>query len=142
MLTKVIPQAKIDHVRKWMERADKVVIVTHVAPDGDAIGSSLGLYHYLEAQGKTVNVIVPNAFPDFLRWMPGAKDILRYDKYKEFADELIAGADVIFCLDFNALKRIGKMADAVAASPARKAMIDHHPDPEDFCRITPSPIRR
>ena len=86
MLTKVIPQAKIDHVRKWMERADKVVIVTHVAPDGDAIGSSLGLYHYLEAQGKTVNVIVPNAFPDFLRWMPGAKDILRYDKYKEFAD--------------------------------------------------------
>lgn len=136
MLTKVIPQAKIDHVRKWMERADKVVIVTHVAPDGDAIGSSLGLYHYLEAQGKTVNVIVPNAFPDFLRWMPGAKDILRYDKYKEFADELIAGADIIFCLDFNALKRIGKMADAVAASPARKAMIDHHPDPEDFCRIT------
>lgn len=69
---------------------------------------------------ETVNVIVPNAFPDFLRWMPGSKDILLYDRYKDFADKLIAEADVICCLDFNALKRIDDMADAVAASPARK----------------------
>ncbi len=135
MLTKVIAQAKIDHLEKWIVRAEKVVIVTHVSPDGDAIGSSLGLLHYLESQDKTVNIVVPNAFPDFLRWMPGAKDILRYDKYKEYADELIQTADVIFCLDFNALKRLDKLADAVAASPARKAMIDHHLYPEDFCRI-------
>lgn len=59
-------------------------------------------------------------FPDFLRWMPGSKDILLYDRYKDFADKLIAEADVICCLDFNALKRIDDMADAVAASPARK----------------------
>ena len=70
MLTKVIEQAKIDHFTKWFERADKIVIVSHVSPDGDAIGSSLGLYHFLDSQEKTVNVIVPNAFPDFLRWMP------------------------------------------------------------------------
>ena len=75
MLSKVIAQANIDHAEKWFERADKIVIVTHVSPDGDAIGSSLGLWHFLELQEKTVNVIVPNAFPDFLRWMPGAKDI-------------------------------------------------------------------
>ena len=68
MLTKVIEQAKIDHFTKWFERADKIVIVSHVSPDGDAIGSSLGLYHFLDSQEKTVNVIVPNAFPDFLRW--------------------------------------------------------------------------
>ncbi len=136
MLTKVILQANIDHLEKWIQRADKIVIVSHVSPDGDAIGSSLGLYHYLDFLGKNVNVIVPNAFPDFLRWMPGAKDILRYDKYKEFADELIAAADVLFCLDFNSLKRIDKLADAVAASPARKALIDHHPYPESFCKIT------
>ena len=136
MLTKVIAQSKIDHLEKWIERADKVVIVSHVAPDGDAIGSSLGLAHFLESLDKTVNVIVPNAFPDFLRWMSGAKDILRYDKYKEFADKLITEADVIFCLDFNALKRIEEMAEAVVASPARKAMIDHHPYPEEFCKIT------
>ena len=109
MLTKVIEQAKIDHFTKWFERADKIVIVSHVSPDGDAIGSSLGLYHFLDSQEKTVNVIVPNAFPDFLRWMPGSKDILLYDRYKDFADKLIAEADVICCLDFNALKRIDEM---------------------------------
>lgn len=135
MLSKVIAQANIDHVEKWFERADKIVIVTHVSPDGDAIGSSLGLFHFLESQEKTVNVIVPNAFPDFLRWMPGAKDIIRYDKYAEFADKLINEADVICCLDFNALSRIDNMADAVAKSPARKMLVDHHLDPEDFCRI-------
>ena len=79
-----------------------------------------------------MNVIVPNAFPDFLKWMPGSKDILLYDRYKEFADKLLAEADVICCLDFNALKRIEDMADAVAASPARKILIDHHLYPEDF----------
>ena len=93
---------------------------------------------YKDSQEKTVNVIVPNAFPDFLRWMPGSKDILLYDRYKDFADKLIAEADVICCLDFNALKRIDDMADAVAASPARKIMIDHHLYPEDFCKIVMS----
>ncbi|MDE5677346.1 bifunctional oligoribonuclease/PAP phosphatase NrnA [Phocaeicola sp.] len=135
MLTKVIAQANIDHARKWFERADKIVIVTHVSPDGDAIGSSLGLSHFLESQEKNVNIIVPNAFPDFLRWMPGAKDIIRYDKYAEFANKLLNEADVICCLDFNALSRIDAMADAVAGSPARKMMIDHHLNPEEFCRI-------
>ncbi len=136
MFTKVIAQANIDHVEKWFVRAEKVVIVTHVSPDGDAVGSSLGLSHFLYSQGKRVHAIVPNAFPDFLRWMPGAKDIIRYDKYAEFANKLIEEADVICCLDFNALSRIDQMADAVAKSPARKLMIDHHPDPEAFCQIT------
>ncbi len=135
MLTKVIEQSKIDHFAKWMERADKIVIVAHVAPDGDAIGSSLGLWHFLNTQDKDATVIVPNAFPDFLRWMPGSKDILLYDRYKEFADKLIAEADVICCLDFNAISRIDAMADAVSASPARKILVDHHLNPEDFCRI-------
>ena len=136
MLTKVIEQSKIDHFTKWFERADKIVIVSHVSPDGDAIGSSLGLYHFLTSQDKTVNVIVPNAFPDFLKWMPGSKDVLLYDRYKEFADKLIAEADIICCLDFNSLKRIDDMGVAVAGSSARKVMIDHHPQPEEFCHIT------
>ena len=135
MLTKVIEQSKIDHFTKWFERADKIVIVSHVGPDGDAIGSSLGLWHFFSSQGKTANVIVPNAFPDFLKWMPGSKDVLLYDRYKEFADKLIAEADVICCLDFNAIHRIDAMGDAVLASPARKILIDHHLHPEDFCKI-------
>ena len=135
MLTKVIEQSNIDHFHKWFVRAEKIVIVSHVSPDGDAIGSSLGLYHFLTSQEKDVHIIVPNAFPDFLKWMPGSKEILLYDRYKEFADRLIARADVICCLDFNALKRIDKMAASVQASPARKILIDHHLYPEDFCRI-------
>lgn len=136
MLSKVILQANIDKVETYFERAGKLVIVTHVSPDGDALGSSLGLYHFLSSQGKTVNVIVPNAFPDFLRWMPGAKDIIRYDKYAEFADKLIGEADVICCLDFNALSRIDKMNKVVGEAPGRKVMVDHHLDPEPFCNVT------
>ena len=85
MLTKVIEQSKIDHFTKWFDRADKIVIVSHVSPDGDAIGSSLGLWHFFSSQGKTANVIVPNAFPDFLKWMPGSKDVLLYDRYKDLS---------------------------------------------------------
>ncbi|MGL5937835.1 MAG: DHH family phosphoesterase [Phocaeicola sp.] len=135
MLLKVIDQAKIDHLEKWLDRAEKIVLVTHTSPDGDALGSSLGLWNFLEKQGKQVHVIVPNAFPDFLRWIPGAKDIIRYDKYAEFADKLIAEADVLICLDFNAISRVGEMGKAILASSARKAMIDHHLHPESFCKI-------
>lgn len=138
MLTKIIEQSKIDHFIKWFERADKIVIISHVSPDGDAIGSSLGLWHFFSSQGKSAHVIVPNAFPDFLKWMSGSKDILLYDSYKEFADKLIAEADVICCLDFNVLNRIDTMVDSVVASPARKILIDHHLHPGDFCRITVS----
>ncbi len=138
MLSKVIEQAKIDRFTKWLDHADKIVIVAHVAPDGDAIGSSLGMLHFLESQEKTVNIIVPNAFPDFLKWMPGSKDILFYDRYKEFADKLIAEADIVCCLDFNAVNRIDRMKDAVKASNAKKILVDHHLHPEEFCDITMS----
>ena len=95
MLSKIIKQADIDHFVKWFERAEKIVIVSHISPDGDAVGSSLGLWHFFTSQDKTANVIVPNAFPDFLKWMPGSKDILLYDKYKDFADRLIAEAETL-----------------------------------------------
>ena len=136
MLTKVIEQAKIDRFARWMGHAERIVIVAHVAPDGDAIGSSLGLWHFLNSQDKVANVIVPNAFPDFLRWMPGSKDVLLYDHYKEFADKLISEAEIICCLDFNALSRIDAMADAVKAAKGKKILIDHHLYPEEFCDIT------
>ena len=136
MLSKVITQANIDHVEKWFEKADKIVIVSHVSPDGDAIGSSLGLYHFLLSQDKTVHVIMPNAFPDYLKWMPGAKEIIQYNRYKEFADKLIQEADVICVLDLNVLSRLDEMQYAVGNSPARKMLVDHHLYPGDFARIT------
>jgi phosphoesterase RecJ-like protein len=136
MLTKIIDSDKIHKLKTYIDKGDKFVIVSHEMPDGDAIGSSLGLYHYLMSYDKkSIKVIVPNHFPVFLKWLPGARDILVYGQYPDFATQLISEADVLFCLDFNAVKRVGKMASAVIASDARKVMIDHHLEPEDFCKI-------
>lgn len=137
MITKIIHEEKIQKAQKYIEKGESFVIVTHVAPDGDAIGSSLGLYHFLTAYGKdNVSVIVPNEFPSFLKWMPGAKDIIRHDKYPEFAEKCIREADVIFCLDFNIPKRVDKLAPLILDAPGRRVLIDHHLDPGDFCRVT------
>jgi phosphoesterase RecJ-like protein len=136
MLTKIIDSDKIHKLKTYIDKGEKFVIVSHEMPDGDAIGSSLGLYHYLMSYDKkSIKVVVPNNFPAFLKWMPGAKDIIPYDQYSDFATQLINEADVIFCLDFNAIKRVGKMASTVIAADARKVLIDHHLEPEDFCRI-------
>lgn len=135
MLTQIIEQNKVDQFSKWLEESEQIVIIAHVGPDGDAVGSTLGLYHFLLTIGKKATIIVPNAFPEFLQWMPGSEDILLYDQQKKAADKLLADAQIICCLDFNAIKRVDKMSDAVALSPARKMMIDHHLHPEDFCSI-------
>ena len=136
MLTRVIEKDKISKLKTYIDKGDKFVIVTHEMPDGDAIGASLGLYHYLmRFDKKSVKVIVPNDFPDFLKWMPGARDIIVNEQYADFASQLTAEADVLFCLDLNAIKRLGKLASTVVASDARKVLIDHHPEPEDFSRI-------
>ena len=100
------------------------------------MGSSLGLYHFLSALGKdNVSIVVPNCFPQFYKWMPGAKEVVIHEKYPEFAEQLIHDADVIFCLDFNELKRIEKLGPVVAEASGRKVMIDHHLNPGDFCKV-------
>lgn len=136
MITKVIAQSKISEVEKLLNEYSKIVIVTHVSPDGDAIGSSLGLYHYLSDSGNDVTVIVPNAFPDFLKWIKGAKDILEYEKYPEYAEKLVFDAELIFCLDFNTPKRINRLGEIVEAAGAKKVLVDHHPDPSEFCDVS------
>lgn len=136
MISKVIAQEKITEVEKLLDKYSKIVIVTHVSPDGDAIGSSLGLYHYLYDSGNDVTVIVPNAFPSFLKWIKGAKEILDFEKYPEYAEKLIFNAELIFCLDFNVPKRIHKLGEIVEAAGAKKVLIDHHPSPADFCDVS------
>lgn len=136
MLTKIIREEQIQKTKKQIDHHENFVIVAHVSPDGDAIGSSLGLYHFLLNYGKdNVSVIVPNGFPDFLKWMPGAKDIVIYEKYPDFADQLIRDAEVIFCLDFNIPKRLDKLAPSIVAADAVRIMLDHHLAPGDFCDI-------
>ena len=137
MLTKIFEDKDVQKLETYINKGERFVIVAHISPDGDAIGSSLGMYHYLSVIGKdSVNVVVPNDFPSFLKWMPGARDVVVFEYHKDYAERLIREADVIFCLDFNELKRVGKLAPFLEAADGRKVLIDHHPDIADFCRLT------
>lgn len=136
MLTRIIAPELITKFKEWQNECKQFVIIAHTNPDGDAIGSSLALYHYLKYLRKNVCVIMPNQFPDFLRWLPGADNIMNYDYYTDVANRKIAEADVICCLDFNKLDRVDDIAEKVRESKARKVMIDHHLDPEYFADIT------
>jgi len=117
---------------EFLAQPKKIVITTHHKPDGDAMGSSLGVYNYLVQQNHNVKVITPTDYPQFLSWMPGNDHVIVYTDHKETSNELIANAEVIFCLDFNALSRINEMGEFVAKSKAVKILIDHHLEPENF----------
>ena len=119
-------------VLSYIQVAQNIAILTHQSPDGDAMGSSLAMYHYVQSLGKNAQVIVPNAFPEFLAWMPGAESILIYDTQTTQADAYLNDADLIICTDFNAPKRIGALGDKMLTLSCPKIMIDHHLYPTDF----------
>ncbi|MCE3229511.1 MAG: family phosphoesterase [Bacteroidetes bacterium] len=118
-----------------LKKVDNVVIVTHWSPDGDAMGSSLGLYHYLKTLKKTVTVVVPNEYPDFLKWMPGDKSVLVYEKNEAKVNKLLAKAGAIFTLDFNSFKRIEKLGEEIAKTSAPKILVDHHQQPDTYASL-------
>jgi len=122
----------IHSLKQLLSTFKNIVIVPHKNPDGDAIGATLGLYHYLKKRHHNVNAIAPNDYPEFLKWMPSEELIIKYDSNVETANGLIEKADIIFTLDFNALDRIGDMETPVRSSRAIKIMIDHHQQPEDY----------
>ena len=115
-----------------LAQPQKIVITTHHKPDGDAMGSSLGLYNYLIQQGHHAKVITPTDYPQFLNWMPGNEEVIIYTDQRRTIERVIAEAELIFCLDFNALSRINEMGEQVGESSAYKIMIDHHLEPQDF----------
>ena len=118
-----------------IKKSRNMVIVTHWSPDGDAMGSSLALYNYLLKIKKKATVIVPNEYPEFLKWMPGDNKVLNHQSDTAKAETLVAKADVIFTLDFNNLKRIEKLGDVVGGSKAIKVLIDHHQQPENYAKL-------
>ena len=125
--------SEISSIQKLLIPGNKIVIITHYNPDGDAIGSSLGLKHFLNKKGLEADVIVPNDFPKFLKWMPDSKKIIIADYKRKLAGEAIYNADVIFILDFNASHRSGNLVGPwIEKARAKKILIDHHQQPEDF----------
>jgi bifunctional oligoribonuclease and PAP phosphatase NrnA len=126
-------QDTISHSLEELKKySGKIVITTHHKPDGDAMGSSLGLHLYLKAAGISSLVITPTDYADFLHWLPANDDVIIYTDNLEVCDAHIAQASYIFCLDFNALGRINEMGEKVAQSSAKKVLIDHHQDPQPF----------
>lgn len=119
-------------IKEKLDSANHIVITSHRSPDGDAIGSSLALCHYLQKKGKQVQIIVPDDFADFLKWLSGAENILLFENNEEQCTELINQADIVFSLDYNNLSRVGEMGDSIANSNAYKVLIDHHLEPSDF----------
>lgn len=126
----ILSEEEIRLLDSIINDARHIAIFCHRSPDGDAIGSSLGMMHYLKQRGKEdVKVIVPDMFPNFLQWLPGSMDILRYDKKKEEAEEATRKADLMFCLDFNDTNRTGDAEHLITESGAKKVLVDHHLDP-------------
>jgi len=121
--------------KKLLKTSEKIAIVTHWSPDGDAMGSSLALYLFLQKMGKKVNVIVPNAYPEFLNWLPGNKQVINFQENELKGAKILNAADVIFTLDFNSYKRLEKLGTLLEKTEAPKILIDHHQQPDNYATL-------
>ncbi|MGB5357972.1 MAG: bifunctional oligoribonuclease/PAP phosphatase NrnA [Eudoraea sp.] len=127
-------------IEALLSKPQKIVIIPHKNPDGDAIGSSLGLWHFFNNKGYNVKVVVPNDYPKFLKWMPGTESILNFEKENTQALACLSAASLCFTLDFNDLSRVGQMTSVLEGLSADFVMIDHHRAPSDYAKITYSDV--
>ena len=138
----IINRDKIKQLKSFIKEADSIVITAHKGPDGDSVGSSLGLYHYLKQINQNVKICHPDPAPNFLHWMPAYDQIKNIEDHREDVTDYMQKADLIFCLDYNSPSRIGQLEELLVKSTAKKVMIDHHQDPdEEFCDLMFSHIK-
>ena len=129
-------QEDIANLDELLSSPKRLVVIGHKNPDGDAIGSTLGLAAYLAKRGHNVRVMVPNDYPKFLKWMPGNDSILKYESHADNCRTLLKKADLVFTLDFNSLDRVGpEMEEALLKLNCPFAMIDHHQQPADYAQF-------
>lgn len=133
MLDNLLSEVDVQHLCTLLDKAHNIIVTCHVSPDGDAMGAVLAFSHFLWRKGKNAQPVVPNIFPDFLKWMPGVERVHIYEKHENEVAPLVAAADLIICLDFNAPDRLQGLQKPVTDSQSPKIMIDHHLDPVDFC---------
>jgi len=127
-------------VEELLKSSRKIVVIGHKNPDGDAIGSCLGLANYLKQKGHQLTVIMPNDFPGFLKWIPEANTILIHEKDPIKSNRIIKESELIFTLDFNALDRTGELQESLENSDSDFIMIDHHQDPDNYPIVTYSDV--
>ncbi|MCF8346271.1 MAG: DHH family phosphoesterase, partial [Bacteroidales bacterium] len=128
----MLNKQSITTIQKIIEKKEPVVVISHINPDGDAIGSSLALALFLKRNEVPVSVIIPNLVPEFLQWLPGYEMVFTHQKQKTQCRELITNAKTLFLLDFNDPDRAGGLSDQVLKSDAYKILLDHHQDPVEF----------
>ncbi len=128
----MLDKQSIIEIRNIIEKREPVVVISHVNPDGDALGSAIALALFLKKFDLPVSVIMPNNVPEFLSWLPGFEMVLTYKKKKKQCKALLAEAKTIFLLDFNDPERVADMKDVLKASDAFTVMIDHHQNPVQF----------
>lgn len=125
----------IKKLEESISESDSILLVCHVNPDGDAVGSMLALYHYLTSKGRSVAMLSPNYLQEFLLWMQGAEQINVFLRNRKKARRIIEAATLIIFLDFNQRSRMGEAERFLIMSGAKKILIDHHVDPQDFADI-------
>lgn len=121
---------QLNELSALLLRCRNIVLTTHTNPDGDAIGSTMALYHFFRKKNYQVSAIVPNEFPGFLAWIPGAERMMIFEKESKKAQIALDAADVVFCLDYNALSRVGSMTETLKKVKVPMVLVDHHIDPE------------
>jgi len=132
--------ADITTVKSILSQPQKIAIIPHRNPDGDAMGSCLALYGFLKKKGHTVHVVAPNDYPKFLKWMPENDAVINFERENPKAKEVINEASIIFTLDFNDLSRVGQMEQVLKEASADFIMIDHHQQPSDYAMVTYSDV--
>lgn len=125
----------IEAIKVLLSTPKKIAIIPHRSPDGDAMGSTLALYHFLRKNNHAAVVIAPNEFPEFLSWLPGSESVLVYEKDKENVAKILQEQDIIFTLDFNALHRTGEMEFVLNKLRCPFIMIDHHEKPDAYAKF-------
>lgn len=131
---------KLSELYKYITNRRSIVLVGHVNPDGDSIGSLCGMREFLRENNISSTAIVPNRYPDFLAFLDSGGDILSYRDDRESVDVVIGKADLIICLDFNSMKRIDELGEAIGGSSADKVLIDHHLSPDNSFNLIFSQI--
>ncbi|MDR1056334.1 MAG: bifunctional oligoribonuclease/PAP phosphatase NrnA [Prevotellaceae bacterium] len=131
-MTQIFDRTLLDKLNALLKSIKKAVVITHVNPDGDAIGSSLGWAYYLCKNNIETTVITPNRFPEFLKWMEGSNDIKVYYDGRKQVEQIISEADAIFCLDFNTLNRIDDLGKYIESMNKPMILIDHHLEPASY----------
>lgn len=131
MISPIIDEMTIERLRTLINGVSRIVITCHKSPDGDALGSSLALCHVLRRLGKSAVVVTPDMAPKSLEFIPGVRELIVFTKHEQRARNVLNDAQLVFCLDYNSLKRVDRLAELIEPLNVKRVLIDHHLDPDD-----------